>query len=167
MAAGSRPQFDVRQALSRAAACAKRGDLEAAMTHLKELLAAQPDNELGNGMLAGIYAQLNMPERATACYEHVLAVNPRNVLARFHLGLLQLNSGKPGEAVATLRPNLDDNTEFLAHFYSAVALLELQQVEPARELLERAEQRMPRNHDLYPQLQTLLQPLRGGNRAPP
>ena len=167
MAAGSRPQFDVRQALGRAAACAKHGDLEEAMTHLKSLLAADPDNELGNGMLAGIYAQLNMPERATTCYERVLSVNPRNVLARFQLGLLQLNSGKPGEAVLTLRPNLDDDSEFLAHFYSAVALLELQQVEQARGLLEHVEQRMPRDHDLYPQLQTLMRPLKGGNRAAP
>jgi predicted Zn-dependent protease len=163
MAAGSQPQFDVRQALSRAAACAKQGDLEAAMAHLKELLAAEPDNELGNGMLAGIYAQLNMPERATTCFEKVLTVNPRNVLARFQLGLLQLNSGKPGEAVATFRPNLADDREFLAHFYSAVALLELQEVDQARVLLEHVERHMPRNHNLYPQLQNLLQPLKGGH----
>ena len=119
--AENRPRIDVREALGLAAACAKRGALEAAIAHLKDLLGAAPDHEIANGMLGGIYAELKMPERATACYERVLATNPRNVFARFPLGLLQRNGGRPQEALDTLRPNLSDNTEFLAHFYSGLA----------------------------------------------
>jgi tetratricopeptide (TPR) repeat protein len=155
---GNQPRPDVRQALSLAAACAKRGDLEAAIVHLKDVLGAAPDHEIANGMLAGIYAELKMPERATACYERVLVANPRNVLARFQLGLLQLTGGRPQEALETLRPNLSDNTEFLAHFYSGLALLELKKTGEARGLLQRAAQRMPADHALYPQLQALLEP---------
>jgi tetratricopeptide (TPR) repeat protein len=157
---GNQPQPDVREALSLAAACAKRGDLEAAIVHLKELLGVAPDHEIANGMLAGIYAELKMPERATACYERVLVTNPRNVLARFQLGLLQLTGGRPQEALETLRPNLSDSTEFLAHFYSGLALLELNKTGEARVLLQRAAQRMPADHPLYPQLQGLLEPRR-------
>ena len=73
------------------------------MVHLKEILSVEPDHEIANGMLAGIYAELKMPERATACYERVLAMNPQNVLARFQLGLLQLSGGRRQEAVENLR----------------------------------------------------------------
>jgi tetratricopeptide (TPR) repeat protein len=139
-----------------ATACAKRGDLEGAITHLKEVLSAEPDHEIANGMLAGIYAELKLPERATTCYERVLAINPRNVLARFQLGLLQLTSGRPKEALETLRPNLSDPSEFLAHFYSGIALIDLKKPEEARALLRQAAQRMPADHQLYPQLQELL-----------
>jgi tetratricopeptide (TPR) repeat protein len=150
----SRP--DVREALGLAAACAKRGDLEGAIVHLKEVLRAEPEHEIAHGMLGGIYAELKLPERATSCYERVLALNPRNVLARFHLGLLQLTNRRPQEALETLRPNLSDKTEFLAHFYSGLALLELKRAEEARALLQQAAQRMPTDHQLYPQLQELL-----------
>jgi predicted Zn-dependent protease len=158
--AASRAKSQTSAALGRAAACARRRDLEGAMGHLKELLRVEPDNELANGMLAGIYAELKMPERATACYERVLGINPANVLARFQLGLLQLTHGKPREAAATLQPNLSDKSEFLSHFYSGVALLELQQTDAARALLEHVEHRMPKTHDLWPQLQTMLHALR-------
>jgi predicted Zn-dependent protease len=153
---GNQPRPDVREPLGLAAACAKRGDLEGAMAHLKEVLRAEPDHEIANGMLGGIYAELKMPERASACYEHVLATNPRNVLARFQLGLLQLSDGRPQDAVETMRPNLSDSTDFLAHFYSAIALLELKQDNEARVLLQHAAKRMPTDHQLYPQLRDLL-----------
>ena len=73
------------------------------MVHLKDVLRVEPDHEIANGMLGGIYAELKMPERATACYEQVLASNPRNVLARFQLGLLQPSGGRRQEAAETLR----------------------------------------------------------------
>jgi len=155
--AEKQPGPDIRGALSLAAACAKRGELDAAIVHLKEVLGTTPDNEIANGMLAGIYAELKMPERATVYFQRVLAVNPQNVLARFQLGLLQLTGGQPQAAVETLRPNLADNTEFLAHFYSARALLELGKTGEARVLLERTEQRMPADHPLSGQLRELLQ----------
>jgi len=151
------PGPDIRLALGLAAACAKRGELDQAIVHLKGLLGATPDNEIANGMLAGIYAELKMPERATVYYQRVLAVNPRNVLARFQLGLLQLTGGQLQAAVETLRPNLADNTEFLAHFYCGQALLALGKTGEARVLLERTAQRMPAEHPLHAELQGLLQ----------
>jgi predicted Zn-dependent protease len=157
MSAGSQPPIDAREAVGLAAAYAQRGELEPAMIQLRELLQADPDHEIANGMLASIYAQLNMTDRAVTGYRRVLAINPHNVLARFQLGLLQVTSGHPQEAVDTLRPCLTDKQDFLAHFYSGVALLELQRPEEARALLARASQRMPADHTLQPRLRELLE----------
>jgi tetratricopeptide (TPR) repeat protein len=151
------PRIDTREALSLATACARRGELESAMLHLKELLEADPDHEIAAGMLGGIYAQLNMTERAIGCYRRVLAINPQNVLARFQLGLVQLTSGHPREAVDTLRPCLADKGDFLAHFHSGLALLELNRPEEAHPLLTYAAQRMPADHALRKRLHELLE----------
>ena len=91
---GSKPQIDTHEALSLATACAKRGELEAAMIHLKGLLAVDPEHEIATGMLAAIYAQLNMTGRAVEYFRRVLAINPQNPLARAQLELLE-RSGKP------------------------------------------------------------------------
>ena len=94
MPAGNKTQIDTREALGLAAACAKRGELEPAMLHLKELLAADPDHEIANGMLAAIYAQLNMTGNAVEYFRRVLALNPHNELARIQLERLE-RSGQP------------------------------------------------------------------------
>jgi Tfp pilus assembly protein PilF len=159
MQAKSRSPVDVSETLSLTAAYAKRGELDAALVLLKELLLAEPDHEIANGMLAGIYAQLKMTERAAEGYRRVLKINPQNPLARFQLGLLELTSGQPQEALHTLRPSLKDRQDFLAHFYSGLALMELNRPDEARELLQRAAERMPVDHQLCPQLRTLLEKL--------
>lgn len=145
-----------RELLGVAAACVRRGDFATAMVQLKELLAADPRQEIALGMLAGIYAELKMSDRAEALYRQVLAVNPRNALARFQLGLMQLADRRPREALETLRPALVDEGEFLAHFHSGLALRQLGRAGEARRLLEVAAQHMPADHVLYPQLRELL-----------
>jgi tetratricopeptide (TPR) repeat protein len=152
-------ELRIRQALGRAAACAKRGELEAAMDHAHAVLALDPRNEIALGMLAGVYVQLHMRERAGTYLRQVLEINPRNTLARHQLGLLQLEGGQPQAAIDTWAASLDDD-DFVAHFHTAVALLELRRASEARPLLEHCAPRIPRNHDLYPRLQELLTQLR-------
>lgn len=151
------PSSQERELLGLAAACARRGDFESAIVHLKRLLAADPRQEIALGMLAGIYAELKMADRAADLYRQVLAVNPRNPLARFQLGLLQFTEGRPREAVDTLHPALVDESDFLAHLYSGLALRQLGLTGEARPLLEVAAQRMPVDHALYPKLRELLE----------
>lgn len=156
-AGGSRqPASQQRELLGLAAGCVRRGDYAAAMIHLKELLAVDPREEIALGMLAGIYAELKMPDRAEALYREVLTVNPRNPLARFQLGLLQLAEKRPSDALEMLRPALADESDFLAHFHSGLALRQLGRAGEARRLLEVAAQRMPADHILQPQLCQLL-----------
>jgi tetratricopeptide (TPR) repeat protein len=150
---------NVQEALGAAAACVTRGDFEAALSQLKALLALDPRHELATGMLAGLYAELKMPDRARHYYEQVLRLNPANALARFQLGLLQFESGQPQEALETWQPAVANTEDYLTHFHCALALLELERRDEARRLLERAGQYMPRDHLLYPQLELLRHPL--------
>ncbi len=155
MPAPSNSTLDHREPLGLAAACVRRGDFEAALGHLKTLLESDPRHEIATGMLAGVYAQLKMPERAEYFYLQVLRLNPANVLARFQLGLLQLQSGRPQDALETWQPTLADSQDYLTQFHSALALLELKRAAEARKLLEQAAHHMPRSHPLYPQLVSL------------
>src|SRR5229473_2163064 len=127
-----------------------------AFVHLKSLLASDPKHEIAVGMLAAIYAQIGLLDRAIEYFQQSLTINPQNVLARFQLGLTQLTAQRPQEALATWKPGLDQPGEFLAHFHSGLALLQLQKPAEARALFAHAARRMPKAHALYPQLQDLL-----------
>jgi predicted Zn-dependent protease len=153
-------ELRIRETLGLAGACANRGDLEAAMVHAKKVLSLDPSNEIALGLLSGIYMQLNMRDRAESCLREVLSANPRNVLARYQLGLLQFEGGQAQPALDTWAPALKDEEEFMCHFHSALALLQLKKPERARPLLEHCAPRIPRNHALYPRLQELLEQLR-------
>lgn len=153
-------ELRVRENLGLAGACAKRGDLEAAMGHAREVLSLDPGNAIALGLLSGIYMQLNMRDRAESCLREILSAHPRNPLARYQLGQLQLEGGQPQAALDTWAPALEDDEEFMCHFHSALALLQLKKPERARPLLEHCAPRIPRNHELYPRLQELLGQLR-------
>jgi tetratricopeptide (TPR) repeat protein len=150
------PDMPEPNLLQQATAHASAGDFEQAIIDLKALLEIDPAHEIGQGMLGAIYAQLNMRERAMACFRRVLEKNPSNALARLHLGLLQLSSAQLDEAIETFQASLGSPGDYLVHFHSGLALLQLQKPAQARKLLENAAQRMPKGHALYPQLQTLL-----------
>ena len=142
--------------LTAAARSTEQGDFEGAMTQLKALIGAQPRHELAIGMLAGVYAQIGMHDRAIEHFREVLAINPDNALARFQLGLSQLTSAQAAEAIETWKPALKSRDDFLSRFYSGLALMQLYQPDEARTLLREAEKRMPKDHILYPQLIKLL-----------
>jgi len=145
--------------LETATANAKAGDFEQAIIHLKMLLQENPTHEIATGMLGGIYAELKMTDRAIECFRRVLEINPSNPLARFHLGLLQLSKQQLDEAVTTFKASLEQPADFLSHFHSGLALLQLHKPGEARKLLEQAARRMPKDHVFYPQLQHLLDQL--------
>jgi len=85
----------------------------------------------------------------------VLRLNPANVLARFQLGLLHLDSGQPREALEAWQSKSPGPEDYLTHYYSAVALLELSRPEEANAQLLQAAQHMPVDHPLHPELQRL------------
>jgi predicted Zn-dependent protease len=153
-------ELRIRETLGLAAASAKQGDLEATMGHARKVLSLDPGNEIALGLLSGIYMQLNLRDRAESCLREVLSAHPRNVLARYQLGLMQFEAGQLQAALDTWAAALEDDEEFMCHFHSALALLQLKQPQPARALLEHCAPRIPRNHELYPRLQELLEQLR-------
>jgi Tfp pilus assembly protein PilF len=150
---------DVREPVARAVEATRRSDFAAAIEHLKTAVAADPRHVVALGMLAGVYAELKMIDRAESNYRRVLELDPSNVLARFQLGLLQLASGRAREATETWEPSLRDSQDYLCHFHSALAHAGLGENARARELLERAAERMPASHALCGQLRELRQKL--------
>jgi tetratricopeptide (TPR) repeat protein len=89
----------------------------------------------------------------------VLAINPDNSLARFQLGLALLTLDQPQEAITTWKPMLANTSDYLAHFYSALALFQVGRPSEAKPLLSTAATRMPKNHEAYPNLLELLSDL--------
>jgi predicted negative regulator of RcsB-dependent stress response len=142
--------------LAGAIEAAKRDDKEAAIAQLKQVLEAEPRHEVAAGMLASLYAELGLVERAMRQFQQVLEHHPENVLARFQLGVLQLTAHQPQQALDTLQAMLSMEGEFLAHFYSGQACIELGQAAPARSLFQRAAERMPPTHPLQEHLQAML-----------
>lgn len=149
------PQSDIQQ-LARASQTVKNGDFETAIVQLKGLLMEYPRHELATGMLAAIYLQIGMHQKASNCYRKLLALNPENPLARFQLGMTRLGQGMPAEAIDTWQPLLGIEGEFMAHFHSGLALLQLERRDEAHAMLVQAGQTMPGDHPLYPELVRLL-----------
>lgn len=132
----------------------RRADYGSAIAGLNGFLAAHPEHEVATGLLAAVYFQLGMHDRARVLYEQLVAKHPANALARFQLGVLRL-SDNPREALALWQPLLDVKEEFMAHFHSALAHLQLQDLAAAKPLLDHAAIYMPQSHPLRQQLEHL------------
>lgn len=140
------------ETLSNATNAAKQGNLDEAIPLLKELLSTYPDNEVANGMLASIYLQIGALEEAEHRFTELLRTHPANPLGRFQLGMCYLSMSRPQKALETWQPLLADQNEFMAHFHSGLAQLELGNHKESYELVQIAAHRMPSNHPLYAQL---------------
>lgn len=138
--------------LAEAIAQSKAGDLEQAIDTLEVILKREAGHEIALGMLASIYLQTGRHEQAIDHYGKLLESSPENPLARFQLGMALMLSGKPEKALDAWQPLLTRQDEFMAHFHSALALLELGRHNDALELAAIARRNMPQSHPLYPQL---------------
>lgn len=138
--------------LLKATEYAKEGDLENAMVQLKQILESHPRHEVSMGMLASIYLQIGMHQKAIQQFEALLTAHPQNPLARFQLGMARLANGEPEKALSQWAPMLEMDNEFMAHFHSALALIQLGRLDEALPLIERARGNMPEAHPLYSKL---------------
>lgn len=146
-------------ALQQATTFLRSGNKEEAMETLKQLLSDSPGHELGGGMLASIYAELGMSEQAITLYQEVLTQHPDNPLARFQWGLILFSRDQFADALAVWEPLRASADDFMAHFQSALAMLKLNRLDEARDLLARAASRMPQTHVLRPHLEELQRTL--------
>lgn len=143
----------------------RRNEYGLAIVGLKDFLATHPHHEIATGLLAAAYFQTGMREQARTLYEQLLARYPGNALARFQLGILRLTDA-PREALAVLSPLLEVEEDFMAHFHSALAHLQLGEPHAAGPLLDRAARYMPPGHPLREQLERLRAGLRGSGDTP-
>lgn len=135
---------------------AQKREFDNAIESLKSLLEIDPIHELGLGMLASIYAEIGMRDRAIFYYQKILDINSKNPLARFQMGLAQFNSGENKNALASWAPLVKDKQDFMGHYYSALALLKLDNPSAAREMLIIAQSNMPSDHEFVSTTQKLI-----------
>lgn len=145
--------------LAQATKSVRTGEIDEAILILKSLLTQDPDHELATGMLASLYAEIAMLDRAEPLFEKVLALNGENSLARLHLGTTRMQLGKNELALSTLRPLLQDEKDYLAHFYTGALLAELNKIDEARIIYITTAQRMPSDHPLRQDLQAAIDAL--------
>lgn len=148
--------MDVKSTISKASELIKSRSFEQAIPLLKDLISTDTDNELALGMLASVYAEIQMNDKAMELYERILAINPANPLARFQLGLLNYNNNQFDQAIEIWTPALSDEKNFMAQYFTGLAYLQIQQPKHARPLLEMAQQYMPTDNPLYSSLNDLL-----------
>lgn len=155
------PEIEV--ALGAAIDAIRHDNTEAGMLALKTILELSPQHELANGMLASLYAQLGMPYAAINYYHTTLEINPDNHLARFQLGIQQLETGQAKVALQTWEPLLGLEGQFMPQFYSAIALIALERPQEANKLLTQAQATMPQDHPLRAHLAEQLEKTRSGH----
>ena len=148
--------MDVKSTISQASELIKSRSFEQAIPLLKDLISTDTNNELALGMLASIYAEIQMKDKAMGLYERILAINPANPLARFQLGLLNFNNNQFDQAIKIWTPALSDEKNFMTQYFTGLAYLQIQQPTQARPLLEMAQQHMPTDNPLYNSLNDLL-----------
>ena len=148
--------MDVKSTISQASELIKSRSFEQAIPLLKDLISTDTNNELALGMLASIYAEIQMKDKAMGLYERILAINPANPLARFQLGLLNFNNNQFDQAIKIWSPALSDEKNFMTQYFTGLAYLQIQQPAQARPLLEMAQQHMPTDNPLYNSLNDLL-----------
>lgn len=152
--------MDVKSSISKASQLIKSHSYDEAIPLLKDLLKTEGNNELVLGMLASVYAEIQMTDKAIALYERILSINPDNPLARFQLGLQYFNNEQFDQAIETWTPSLQDEQNFMAHYFTGLAYLQKQQPDQARPLLEKAQQHMPDDNPLYSSLTNMLSEMR-------
>jgi len=96
--------LDAEENLHLALHASSVGQHHACMTYLKAALLQQPGNAKAMYLLATQHAELGLIERAIRGMQAALAAEPRLQMARFHLGLLLLDQGRPAEAKEQFRP---------------------------------------------------------------
>jgi tetratricopeptide (TPR) repeat protein len=149
----------VHPKMQQAVTATKEQRYDVALAHLKSIVADRPQDPVVLGMLASVYADLGMKDRAMEFYDRILELSPANPLARQQRGLLDFEGGQLENALEIWAPMLQTEHDFMAHFFSAMALMQLGRLEGTRGLLETALERMPADHPLQQEAEKLLMAL--------
>ncbi len=119
-----------------------RYEFEAAREIFAQLVTRNPDRlELQvNLAIATLNRQRESDDSAAqVLLERVIAANPRDLRARYNLGLLLLNAGKPAEAIGHFRFVVDERaTDAYATYYAAQCAFQQADYEGALRGYERA-----------------------------
>ena len=92
---------------------AKNGDLVKAKKELENLLEENPDSEIVNNALGSIYKELQMMDKAIACFKLSLNINSKDVKVVCELVKCYIFQKKYDEANEILDKTLDENENYI------------------------------------------------------
>ncbi len=148
--------------LHQAIAAYQRGDLPRALELSRKLVAARPDMQIAEEMLAFFLGQSERPDEAIAVLMRNVAAGRANEAVKIRLGLLLSETGRAREAIEILRPLADRNDDDLLNAYG-IALADSGDVRGALQQFERVLSFDPDNARAYQNLGIVA--LRAGQPA--
>lgn len=144
-----------------------RGNVEAALAKLKQVLAGSEPLPEAQALAAKIYAQLRLFDRARPLYQAYLQSNPGAVTEQFQLGMTHFDSGKQKEALAVWESLLKEYpTHPPALFYKALVLAQQGKTADAKQSLDILLKSAPADNLYFGRGKDLLQTLNNGQGFP-
>lgn len=125
--------FDANELLALAQLDLENKHVDVALCRIKQAMSRENCPHTAHALIAKIYAQLRLFSNAQQHFETYLEQHPQASNEHFQLGMVKFESGKAQEALNDWASVLQQNpTHPPSLFYSALALLELNQNSDAK-----------------------------------
>jgi len=153
-------EFDKDELMAFARVDIERGDMEAALLKLKQVLAEESPPEDAYAMAGRIYAQLGLWERAKSLLQQYLSAHPSAVNETFQFGMVHLDGGQASEAKKIWEGLLKTApTHPPALFYYGLVLAQEGHVSEAKQSLDTLLKTAPADNLYFGRAKELLQAL--------
>lgn len=159
--------FDADELIALARLDMDKGNVEAALGKLKQVLTnAEPLPE-AQAMAAKIYAQLGLYDRARALFQAYLQTNPKAITEKFQFGMTHFDAGQHHEAFVVWEGVLK---EFPTHppalFYKSLVLTQEGKLADAKQTLDILLKSAPPDNLYFGRGKELLQTIGNGQMPP-
>jgi tetratricopeptide (TPR) repeat protein len=142
-------EFDNEELIALARLDVEKGDLESGLSKLKQVVKSKDDVPEAKTMLARLYAQLGLFDKAQEFYQSFLDDNPDALVESFQFGMTYFDSGERNRAIDIWNGVLEKNPVFPpALYYKSVALMQEGQSADAKISIEKLLQSAP-SDNLY------------------
>ena len=143
----------------------ERGELESALSKLKQILASDDVPTEAPSITARLYAQLGLFERAQALFQQYIDANPTSLVERFQLGMTYLDAGHPQEALEIWEAVLNEQPIHPpALFYKGLVLAQSGKIADAKQCLETLMHSAPADNLYFGRAKELLQAIETGGK---
>jgi len=115
---------------------ANRFPHEQVIQSYKRAIALDPNLEGAHHQLGVLYYHIGLLDKGEEEIKKALAINPSNGLARFRLGVINMNRGRYEEALAVFKTVPREENLAVVHRATADALFHLGRIQEASELVE-------------------------------
>lgn len=124
--------LDVHELIALSRLDIAKEDFSSALLKLKHAISFDGISDEAFSMLAKVYAQIGLSEKAISYFERFLQNNPDALLEKFQLGVAQLDAGQSNGALDTWRELLTTHPGYPpALYYSGLVLSQTDKVDGA------------------------------------